>query len=261
MNNIVILGGGSAGYITAIFARKLFANAKITLIESKEIGIVGVGEASTPHLVNFFKEHNIDPLEVIQKTNGTIKNGINFVNWNGDGKAYFHDFFEHLESFSIQNVYDNGCEDFFKKLLINNNLDFKDYIYQQKLAYGNKIDLEKTNYAMHFDSVKLANFLESVARSRNIDIIDDVLNDPMLDDNGFIKSLKFKSERVIDCDFVFDCSGFSRVLIGKLYQSKWKSYSNFLPAKKAIPFWLEHKQDPRPYTDSIAMKNGCMRNE
>jgi tryptophan halogenase len=260
MNNFVILGGGTAGWITAIFARKLFPNANVCLIESKQIGIIGVGEATTPHIVNFLKSHDIDPLDVIRVTNGTIKNGINFENWNGDGKRYFHDFHENLKIFNIANVYENGCDDFFKKLLINKQLSFEEYIYQQKLAYGNKIDLNNTNYALHFDAVKFANYLENVGKQRNIEVIDDMLQQPILNEDGSIKSLKLESGKIVDCDFVFDCTGFARLLIGKLYKSKWHSYSNFLPAKKAIPFWLENKEDIAPYTSCIAMKNGWMWN-
>lgn len=261
MKNIIILGGGTAGWITALYARKLFPlDTNIKLIQSKEIGIIGVGEATTPHIVNFLINQDIDPLDVLRVTGGTIKNGINFVNWNGDGKQYFHDFGDMLTEFVIPNTFNFKCEDFFLQKLINENLPFEEHIYQQKLSYGNKIDLANTRYAIHFDSVKFADYLEDVGRSRNITVIDDILADPILNEQGFIKSLKMQSGLDIECDFVFDCTGFARLLIGKLYQSKWKSYSDFLPAKKAIPFWLEHTSTPKPYTDSIAMKNGWMWN-
>ncbi len=260
MNKFVILGGGTAGWITALFVRRTFPHSHITLIESKEIGIVGVGEATTPHLVDFLKDQDINIFELLKKTKGTIKNGINFVNWNGDQKQYFHDFFERLTNFEIPNVYSTGCEDYFKKKVINNNLSLNDYIYQQKLAYSNKVDLKNTNYALHFDSALFAEYLENIGRNRNINVLDDILQDTTLDENGFIKSLKLQSGKTVDCTFVFDCTGFSRLLIGKLYKSKWKSYSDFLPAKKAIPFWLEKQKIIKPYTDSIALKNGWMWN-
>ena len=260
MIKFVILGGGSAGWITALFARKLMPTADVTLIQSKEIGIIGVGEATTPHIVNFLINQDIDPLDLIRVTKGTIKNGINFVNWNGDGKSYFHDFYEPIVPFRIDNFYNSDCDDYFKQLLINQELSFNEYLYQTKLAYGNKIDLNNTNYAIHFDSVAFAEYLEKIGNSRNIKIIDGIYQEPVLDERGFVKSLKLKSGENIECDFVFDCTGFQKLLIGKLYESKWHSYSDFLPAKKAIPFWLERSEDPKPYTDSIAMKNGWMWN-
>ena len=261
MKNIIILGGGTAGWVTALYARKLFPpNTNITLVQSKEIGIIGVGEATTPHIVNFLENQDIDPLDVLRVTGGTIKNGINFTNWNGDGKQYFHDFGDMLVNFVIPNTFNFKCEDFFLQKLINEKLPLEEYVYQQKLAYGKKIDLANTRYAIHFDSVKFADYLEEVGKNRNINVLDDILEDPILDENGSVKSLKMKSGRSLDSDFIFDCSGFSRLLIGKLYKSKWHSYSDFLPAKKAIPFWLKNDSSPNPYTDCIAMKNGWMWN-
>lgn len=260
MKKFVILGGGSAGWITALFVKKAVPDASVTLVQSKEIGIIGVGEATTPHVIRFLKDQDIDPLDLIRVTKGTIKNGINFANWNGDGKRYFHDFYESIIPISVDNFYTDSGDDFFKQFLINNKLPFEDYMYQMKLAYQNKVDLLHTNYALHFDSVKFADYLENIGRSRNINIVDDILQCPVLDDRGFIKKLRLQSGQELNCDFVFDCTGFARVLIGKLYESKWHSYSNFLPAKKAIPFWLENKEELAPYTDSIAMKNGWMWN-
>jgi|LakMenEpi03Aug12_release.lakeMendotaPanAssembly.Ray.scaffolds.fasta_scaffold28813_9 tryptophan halogenase len=260
MTKFVILGGGTAGWITAISMQKLLPQASITLIQSKEIGIIGVGEATTPHLVNWLRDHDIDPLDMIRVTKGTIKNGISFENWNGDNSKYFHDFTESMSSTNIGTFTNRDFNHYFQAFLINKNLNFEDYMYQIKLASNNKVDLKNTKYALHFDSVKFADYLEDIGKSRGVQAIDDIFLEPVLDHNGFIKSLKLQSEKIIDCDFVFDCTGFSRLLIGKLYKSKWQSYSKFLPAKKAIPFWLENKDDVAPYTSSIAMKNGWMWN-
>lgn len=260
MKKIIILGGGTAGWITALTAQRLIPKASITLIQSKEIGIIGVGEATTPHIVDFLKGQDIDPLDLIRVTKGSIKNGINFVNWNGDNTSYFHDFTESMSTTDTKGFSGTDFNHFFQAFLINKDASLEEYMYQIKLSYNNKIDLANTRYALHFDSVKFADYLEEVGKSRNITIVDDTLTEPVLDENGFVKSLKLKSGRTFDCDFVFDCTGFSRLLIGKLYKSKWKSYSSFLPAKKAIPFWLENKNDIAPYTNSIAMKNGWMWN-
>jgi tryptophan halogenase len=141
----VILGGGSAGWMTALTVKKMFPYASVTMIHSKSIGIIGVGEATTPHIVNFLNQHNIDPLDVARRTNGTIKHGISFENWNGDGKRYFHDFVEKIHSFRIPGIFDHSCEDYFKRILIAKGLSFEDHIYQQRLAYSGKIDLANTS--------------------------------------------------------------------------------------------------------------------
>ena len=88
---LLVLGGGTAGWLTALYLKKVFPFYTTTLIESKEIGIIGVGEATTPNIVTFLKYLNIDVFDLIQKTKGSIKNGISFENWNGDNKKYFHE--------------------------------------------------------------------------------------------------------------------------------------------------------------------------
>ena len=255
--NLTVLGGGSAGWLTALYLRSIFSNDNITLIQSKEVGIIGVGEATTPHIVQFLRQLNIDPLDVIKKTDGTIKNGISFENWNGDNQRYFHAFADDISNFYIPNLFDSHCSDFYIKKIIKENLSFEDYIYQAKLSYDNKIDL-KTRWAIHFDATKFANYLEDVGKSRNINVSNDTFETVSYDDNGFIKKINLKNYQSIDCDFVFDCSGFSRLIIGKEYQTKWISYSNHLPMKKAIAFWLDVDDKVPSYTAAIAMKYGWM---
>ena len=190
MTKFVILGGGTAGWITAISMQKLLPQASITLIQSKEIGIIGVGEATTPHLVNWLRDHDIDPLDMIRVTKGTIKNGISFENWNGDNSKYFHDFTESMSSTNTGTFTNRDFNHYFQAFLINKNLNFEDYMYQIKLASNNKVDLKNTKYALHFDSVKFADYLEDIGKSRGVQVIDDIFLEPVLDHNGFIKSLK-----------------------------------------------------------------------
>jgi tryptophan halogenase len=257
--NLVVLGGGTAGWITALFLRKNFPNFKIDLVQSKDIGIIGVGEATTPHIVSFLRLIDIDPIDVINYTSGSIKNGISFENWNGDWKKYFHSFSDKVVNFKIPNIFDSHCDDFYLKSLIHNNLDFEKHVYQINLAYQNKIDLEKTNWALHFDANKFADYLEMIGRNRGINVIEGNFKTAVNDEKGNIKTLILESGQQLNIDFVFDCSGFSRLLIGKHYNEKWISYSKYLPMKKAIPFWLENEEDKiEPYTSSIAMKYGWM---
>ena len=87
---IVIVGGGTAGWLTAVYVKKLFKNDHITIIESQDIPIIGVSEATTPHIVDFLECLHIDFIDVLKNTDGTIKNGISFENWNVDDKKYLH---------------------------------------------------------------------------------------------------------------------------------------------------------------------------
>jgi 2-polyprenyl-6-methoxyphenol hydroxylase-like FAD-dependent oxidoreductase len=90
--NIVVVGGGSAGWLTALKAQRSYPDLNITVIESTEIGILGAGEGSTPYLADFFDHLNIPLSDLIKNCDATIKNGIKFTNWNNDGEFYYHGF-------------------------------------------------------------------------------------------------------------------------------------------------------------------------
>ena len=95
MKNIIVLGGGTAGLITAITIKQSFPNYSIKVIESDSIGIIGVGEGSTEHWRRWSEYCKIDIREIIRDTDGALKKGIKFENWNGDGKSYFHSLGDH----------------------------------------------------------------------------------------------------------------------------------------------------------------------
>jgi tryptophan 7-halogenase len=255
-NKFVVLGGGTAGWMTALVLKQVFPNRDITLVQSKNIGIIGVGEATTPHIVHFLKSINIDPFVVLQQTNGTFKAGISFENWNGDGKSFFHGFDDTLVNSEIPGIFSGEANDVLKKLLIDEGSRFEDFVYQTKISVNNKLDLNRTGWGLHFDAHKFASYLENIGRERGINVIEEEFVDATLTDSGDIKALNLTNDKTVSCDFVFDCTGFSRLLIGKLYQSEWISFAKHLPMKRAMPFWLEPEDDIKPYTRSIAMKHG-----
>lgn len=257
MNRLVVVGGGTAGWITALYTKWMLPQCKITLIQSSEIGIIGVGEGSTHVFVKFLEMIGIHAHEFFAKTNGTIKNGISFENWHGDNTRYFHSFGESLTKFSLNPTFGQDAESFYYKYLISKNLSFNDYRYQTHISYQNKVDLKNTGYALHFDAVKLADLLESKASLYDIKVINGDVTHVTQDDRGFISKIHLKDHpEEIETDFVFDCTGFSRLFIGKIFNQRWISCSNHLPLKKAIPFWLENDIDIKPYTTSTAMNHG-----
>jgi tryptophan halogenase len=258
MKNIVVLGGGTAGWLTALFLKKILPYNNITLISNEKIGIIGVGEATTTNFVDFLNFLEINPLDVIKKTNGSIKNGISFENWNGDNEKYFHGFFEknQLNPFYIPNLFTHDCLDYYYKTLIKNNLNFNKYSYSAKLSYENKIDLNNMNYALHFDTTLLSQYLKKIGLSREIKHVEGTFNNLKTNENGFITEIILKENIKIKCNFIFDCSGLSRLIIGNYFKTNWISYKKNLPMKKAIPFFLEEEEDITPYTHAIAMKYG-----
>jgi tryptophan halogenase len=252
----VVLGGGTAGWITAHSVRKNFPNDDITLVYSEKHGTIGVGEATTPHMVDFLYSIGVNLKDFLKTVGGTIKHGISFENWNGDGKKYMHPFVEHLADFSIPGIFSHSCWSYYNKLLINKNLSFDQYLYQTRLAYENKVDLKHTNFAVHFDTHKFAEYLKDFALTKNITIVEGNFKSADLKENGNIKQINLEDQS-IECDFVFDCSGFAKLLVKELYQEEWISYRKHLPMNKAISFWIDHDDDKiPPYTAAIAMKYG-----
>tara|TARA_X000000950_G_scaffold187809_1_gene227170 strand:+ start:1313 stop:2791 length:1479 start_codon:yes stop_codon:yes gene_type:complete len=260
MKKIIILGGGAAGWLTALFAKKVFPQNSIHLIESTKIGILGAGEGSTPHLINFFQYLDINVWDLISKTKGTIKFGINFENWNGDGKKYFHNFASHnrLDSFKIKNTFDEGC---YQKYLINccsKNLNLNEYLYGSLLAENKKVDIENESFSLHFDAHKIANYLKEISKSRGVIHTEGDLKNLKQDHNGNVKEIILQDNTKYECDFIFDCSGFKRLIIGNLYKTHWIDYQPHLPMKKAIPFFLDQEEEIAPCTHAVAMKYGWM---
>jgi len=238
---IIILGGGTAGWFTALFCNKYFHGHNITLIESDKIGILGAGEGTTPQIISSLQFLDIDPLDVIKRTGGTFKNGINFKNWNGDNKQYFHPFTKDEYSYLIHEA-------------LNKNKNIDDFVYANKISYDNKIDPNNCTYALHFDAFKIAKYLKTVAIGRGVKHIQGEYK--KANGKNKIKSIILEDKRKFDCDFIFDCTGFARLLIGKHFKTPWVSYQKHLPMKSAVPFMLEHDKDLIPYTEAIAMKYG-----
>jgi tryptophan halogenase len=254
--NIVVLGGGTAGWLTALFMKKCLPDYNVTVVRSKEKSIIGVGEATTPIFTRMLNQLDIDVREVVVETNGTVKNGISFENWNGDGKKYFHGFNEKIRDFVVKNVFSHDCFHFYLQNAINQKLDFNECTYSAKVSYENKIDLGGISYALHFDTNLLSQFLEKKAILRSINVINGEFKEAVNDENDFITSIILEDGQTVPVDFIFDCSGLARLLIGKHYNSTWKSYSKHLPMKKAIPFYLPYGENLPPYTQAIAMKYG-----
>lgn len=263
--NIAILGGGSAGWITALLTQSYHPYNTITLIESESIGILGAGEGTTPQFIDFLDKVNIPISDLIKNCKATIKSGINFENWNGDNKKYFHSFgpigqIQEWTDILIENTIINKNQiDTLNFAQKTSNLEkvgfsFRDIVLENKNPILN-FNCHST-YALHFDARSLAQYFRKIAEERGIIRVEGELKSVAADDYGNIKQIHLKNEKTIDCDFVFDCSGFARLLVGKYFQTEWISYNKHLPMNTALPFFIEHDGDVSPQTDAVAMKCG-----
>jgi len=260
--DIVVAGGGTAGWISAYILEKSqpgFHN--ITVIESSSIGIVGAGEGSTGSLYDlvsgiYFGESNYqDVVDFMKFTDSTHKFGINHVGWSAKKKKYFAP----LDSSPTSNF---APDLVFNHVLATYGTD-KAYLAShigQGYAF-NKFPGD-IGFGFHFDAHKVGKYFRSkIEGKKNVNIIDSKITDIILKENGEIESLVLEQNRKISGDFFIDCTGFSRVLLSKLNVG-WCSYQNNLLANKAMPFLLKYtertKGEAKPFTTAQAMSSGWM---
>jgi tryptophan halogenase len=261
---LVIVGGGTAGWLTALAMLKSEPNNNITLIESEDIGILGAGEGTTPFFFDFLKFIDLTYSELVANCKATVKMGINFENWLGDKTSYFH-------GFSSDNNLMLNSDDFIS--LLNDGISYdsvnfgRDISFAQKTCFTFSDVKNTTNEPMrsfnqhsicstHFDARLLASYLKKVALKRGCKYIEGKVSNIEQDEKGNIISLSLGSEKNIKCDFVFDCTGFARLILGKKLGAKWKSYSQYLGLDTAIPFFQPHDGNFEAMTTARAMDNG-----
>lgn len=263
-NNIAIVGGGTAGWLTALFVKKKYPNKTITLIESKDIGILGAGEGTTPYIYDILSFIDIPFIDLLKNCQATLKVGLKYVNWSKTNPVYYHTF-ENL--YPILKTYKQcDIQEFFtenyraKKLPVLESLTAQ--CCEKNLVPVIKDGETIFDYqplaptAIHFDARLLAEYLKNIGLSRGIIRKEGTINQIKNDENGCIKSLVLKDTTEVELDFVFDCTGFRRLIIGEHYKSEWVSLSKMLPAKRALAFFLEQKNDIPPYTGVLASNYG-----
>lgn len=286
MKNLVIVGGGTAGWLTALYAQMMFPKENIVLVESKDLGILGAGEGSTPNLIFLLDFLDIPLSKVIKETNATIKNGVKFTNWSSKNDYYysglFSDIFSNLGWDSSDLNHLVGGYNLFESPSASNFISFLnekkliDYDFVAKISDKNKIPLRfnqqfrnldpihsfdrMANISLHFDARMLAKLLFDVGQERGIKRIEGNLTNIIANNNGEITNIHIDTGDNLEVDFIFDCTGFHRAIIGKFYKSEWISAAKHLPMKKALPFFLENKDEKniKPYSEAIAMDYGWM---
>jgi len=268
----VVVGGGTAGWLSALFLKKNIPKAHITVIESSDIGILGAGEGTVWNFIEFLQSIDISPGDIVYHAQGTFKNGIKFTNWNGDGEHYFHGFADpsevtiehpkmpffdfslpHLEALAAGKNLDDV--NFSAQVSSNNDVKYKTNGKKTSDPYEHFTQLGHT--ALHFDARLLAQYLKNVGVSRGIELIDAKVTSVAEDVSHNISDIQLDNGTVLHPDFVFDCSGFHKLILGKHYQEQWESYENHLPVNRALPFFLPRTEEKiPPYTEAIAMKYG-----
>lgn len=261
---ILIAGGGTAGWMcAAALSRRLGrAGLQITLIESEQIGTVGVGEATIPHIRYFNERLGIREPEFVQATSATYKLGIEFVNWGAQGEAYIHPFGVFGKDF--------GEVDFHHLWTRHQKSHPQDSLFDYsisvvaaksgKFAYPspNKNDLlSEYSYAFHIDASRYASFLRQHAEKWGVQRVEGrIVQIHQNPDTGDLTGLTLDNGTTLEADFFIDCSGFQSLLLGRTLGEKFDDWSRWLPCDRAIAVPTASDGPPLPYTKSIAHQSG-----
>ncbi len=277
IRRVVILGGGTAGWMTAAYLGKaLQGTARITVVEAPTIPRIGVGEASVPNLQRaFFDYLGIAEETWMRECNGSFKTAVKFINWRtpGEGSAKAREwqgrsdhFYHPFGLLPTQDQIPLSHYWAYKKAMGKTEEQF-DYacfkepaIMDAKLAPKHADGRPAVYHAWHFDAQLLAGFLCRFATERQgVEHIRDEMTDAVLDDDGFISGLRIKSGDTIAGDLFVDCSGFRGLLINKALGEPFIDMSDHLLCDSAVATAVPHDDATHgvePYTSSIAMRSG-----
>lgn len=263
---IVIVGGGSAGWMSAAFlSRVLQSRYEITLIESDEISTIGVGEATIPQIAAFNNILKIDEIDFIKKTQATFKLGIKFQNWRKLDHSYIHGFgkigreWEHLRVHQYWlklHLAGHPAAQDFRAMSINTVAPEQNKFMPAKLEMKES-PLSEIVYAYHLDAGLYARYLRGYSEERGVKRLEGKVIDVELRGiDGFIESIKMESGAIIDGDFFIDCSGFRGLLIEQALKTGYEDWSNWLFADRAIAVPCSSDKGFWPYTLSKAHSAG-----
>lgn len=264
MKNIVVIGGGTAGWMTAAGLVSMMEglNLNITLIESEAIATVGVGEATLPHIKFFNEAIGIDEAEFMRATSATFKLGIEFVDWGHKGQSYIHPFGE----FGLANAA-IPFHHYWRKLSGDPRVgSLQDYSLPIVACRHDKFDRPSNDpksvkstyrYAYQFDSLKYAPFLRRHGEARGVTRIEGKVVDVELqDETGDILSVRLEDGSVVEGDLFIDCTGFYGLLIEKSLETGYDKWTEWLPVDRAVAVPCEHVGPLHPYTRATADEAG-----
>jgi tryptophan halogenase len=266
VTKIVIVGGGTAGWMTAAALVRVMGELpglSVTLIESEAIGTVGVGEATIPQIIGFNRLLGIDEMQFMRETRATYKMGIEFVDWLRPGHSYIHPF----GSFGIDML---GIE-FQHFWLRGAELGEPDPIDAYSIAAvagksgkffwpqsnNPKSPLSKLSYAFQFDAGRYARFLRTMAEGAGVKRVEGKIVEVEQDnESGFVTGVKLENGEVIGGELFVDCSGFRSLLLGQTLGVKFHDWTKWLPCDSAVAIPCELGGRNEPLTRSTARPAG-----
>lgn len=264
IRRLVIVGGGTAGWMAAASFAHYFSSKglSITLIESADIGTVGVGEATIPAIRDFYRSLGMDEFELMRATRATVKLGIEFRDWSRPGAAFIHPF--GLFGLPARDV---AFHQYWLKLRqLGDTTPFGAYSLAIELCRQNRFTRPHPNpesplsvfdWALHFDATLFARHLREYALARGVTRIDARVVDVTLrGEDGFIDSLTLAGGERIGGDLFIDCSGFRGLLIEGALEAGYEDWSHWLPCDRAIAVPCGSAGPLTPYTCATALEAG-----
>jgi len=257
IKKVVVAGGGTAGWMAAaLLARTIGKVVDITLVESEEIGTVGVGEATIPPLVTYLRMLKMKEQEFMAATQGTFKLGISFENWKDVGEKYIHSF-----GTTGTDHWSAGFVHFWMKdRERGSQAEYGDYCLELVAAEQGKfahLPKQGLNYAFHIDATLFAGLLRKYSEELGVRRVEgkivDVSTHP---ETGFVESLSLESGQVVEGDLFIDCTGFRGLLIEQTLKTGYEDWSHWLPCNSAVALQTDSTIEAIPYTRAIAHHAG-----
>ncbi|MFL6671746.1 MAG: tryptophan halogenase family protein, partial [Massilia sp.] len=264
IKDIVIVGGGTAGWMTAAALSTILGGRyNIRLVESDDIGIVGVGEATIPMIQRFNQVVGIDEQEFMRETQGTFKLGVEFVNWGKLGERYMHGFGR-----LGQDLARVPFDTYWKKMRrLGMAAPLEQYSITRMAAKANRFmparhdvpnsPLGDITYAYHFDASLYARYLRKLSESRGVVRIEGkIARATQREGDGFIDAVVLENGARVEGELFIDCSGFRGLLIEQALATGYEDWSHWLPADRALAVPCESVSALTPYTRATAHKAG-----
>lgn len=266
IRNIVIVGGGTAGWMSAAALAKVFGpSCSIRLVESEEIGTIGVGEATVPHLSAFNHMLGIDEAEFVRATMGTFKLGVQFVDWLKPGVTYVHGFGSSIGLDVGMLPFHNywlrasmaGYASELGEYSLNTLAATRGKFMVSAIDAPANTPLANIAYAYHFDAGLYARYLRRYAEARGVQRIEGKIRETVLRPiDGFVESVVMENGESIGGDLFIDCSGFRGVLIEQALKTGYEDWNQWLPTDRAVTVACERSGPPTPYTRATAQASG-----
>lgn len=264
IRRVAVIGGGTAGWMAAALFTRLLApmSVNIRVVESEEIGAIGVGEATVPAIQIFNGLLGFDERDFVARTQGSFKLGIEFRDWLRPGHAYFHGFGDYGDS--IEGVAPH--HHWLKLRALGDQTSHAAYSFPTVAAHLNRFapppdrpvsDAPYYKHAYHFDAMLYARYLRAYAQARGVERIEGKVVDVALrGEDGFVENARLSDGRRIEADLFVDCTGFRGLLIAQALGAGYEDWRRFLPCDSAVALPCERHEAMTPYTIAAAKEAG-----